>query len=290
MTRQYLDIVFEVVRDEAAMAEGFKDMITDIESHNRAQMVQTLDDLEEIGGRSLDLLLEAEPPGSLVEANLWLRVAVSSWRAGLSESRAGLVALTLNPIDQDGMAALNRGFVDLRVGDRAYQGFLSEMADVDTDLHGGPLPSVVFIPTGQEELFDPENLARRMLLTTDIGAVVDLAVADLRLDPPPLGLQAGLPVVPVADQHGAEATITNRGNIDQVGIRVSLRLVSGAGLDHEDSVVIEELAAGRSTTVRFDALPAEPGTTYELTISVPDGDVVPENDQASITFIVNADD
>jgi hypothetical protein len=289
-TRAYLDVVFAVARDEAAMAAGFTSMISTIDEYSRAAMVQTLDELEEIGATSLDRILDADPPAALVAANQSLRIAVSRWRSGLSEVRAGLVALSVNPIDEEGLATLGRGLIELRVGDSAYLGFLSEMSGIDTDMHGGALPSVAFVPVAEAHLFDPRDLARRMLLAPGLGVVVDLAVADLRLDPPPLGMQGGLPVVPAASTYLAEATISNRGNIDQADIQVDLRLVSGEGLLHEEAMLIPGLKAGQMTTVAFSPLPLTPGSTYELTIRVPEGDSEPENDRRTITFIVNPDE
>ncbi|MEX2322349.1 MAG: hypothetical protein WEA29_01075 [Acidimicrobiia bacterium] len=287
VTRSYLDVVFEVVTEESAMAEGFTDMIATIETFSRARMVQTMNDLEALGVAGFDRLIEAEVPESLVAADLYLRIAISSWRAGLSEVKSGLVLLSANPVDEEGLAGLQRGFIDLRVGDRAYRGFLSEVADLDTSLHGEPLPTLVFIPTGEEAAYDPREIARRMLLAPDLGVVIDLAVADIRLDPPPLGVQGGLPVVPATETLNAEATVSNRGNLDQIAINVTLRLRSSTGALHEQTRIIEVLEAGRATTVTFAPLPVEPGINYEITISVPGGDAQPENDTVSMIFVVN---
>jgi hypothetical protein len=289
VTRSYLDVVFDVVSDEAAMAAGFFEMISEIEEYQRARMIQSLDDLEEVGGSSLDRLVAAEPPASLVGGHQWLMLAVSSWRAGLSETRAGLLALSSNPVDEEGLAAVWRGVFDLRVGDRAYRGFVSAMAGVDTAQHGGSLPSIAFIPAGQEALFDPTSLARRLLLAPGLGPVDDLAVADLRLDPSAVGTRGGLPVLPVASIQRIEATIANRGNIDRIEIPVTLRLISDTGLLHEEVLMISELKAGDLTALAFSPLPVSPGTTYELTISVPEGDTEPDNDSRSVTFVVNPD-
>jgi hypothetical protein len=287
ITRSYLDAVYEVVAEEAVMAEGFSEMMATIETFSRARMVQTMDDLEAFGAAGFDRLLEAEAPESLISADHYLRIAISSWRAGLSEVKSGLVLLSANPIDEVGLAGLQRGFIDLRVGDRAYRGFLSEIADLDTSLHGEPLPSLAFFPTGQEAVYDPREIARRMLLAPDLGVVIDLAVADIRLDPPPLGVQGGLPVIPAVETLNVEATVSNRGNLDQIAINVTLRLRSGTGAVHDQTRVIEVLAAGRSTTVTFAPLPVEPGVNYEITISLPGGDAQPENDTVSMIFVVN---
>jgi hypothetical protein len=288
-TRSYLDVVFAVLRDEAAMADGFTTMIDAIEDYTRTRLVQALDELEEVGEASLDRLLGADPPSSLVAANESLKIAVSRWRSGLSEARAGLVALSANPVDEEGLRSLRRAVVDLLVGDSAYRGFLSGMSGVDTTPFGGTLPSIAFVPPGSDHLYDPTEMARRMLLTPDLRVVVDLAVSDLRLEPRPLGMQGGLPVVAPAPVHLAEATITNRGNIEQVNVRITLRLVSHEGHLHEEEVVIPELRAGEATTAAFSPLTLTPGTTYELSVWVPEGDDEPENDRSSITFLVNPD-
>lgn len=288
VTRSYLDVVFDVVADEAVMADGFTELIATIETFSRARMVQTMDDLEAFGAAGFDRLLNAEAPEALVAADLYLRIAISSWRAGLSEVKSALVLLSANPVDEVGLAGLQRGFIDLRLGDRAYRGFLSEVADVDTSLHGDPLPSLAFIPTGEEAAYDPREIARRMLLADDLRVVIDLAVTDIRLDPPPLGVQGGLPVIPAVETLNAEATVSNRGNLDQIAINVTLRLRSGTGALHEQTRIIEVLEAGRSTTVTFVPLPVEPGVNYEITIFLPGGDVQPENDTVSLIFFVNA--
>jgi hypothetical protein len=287
VTRSYLDVVFEVVSEESAMAEGFTEMIATIETFSRARMVQTMDDLEALGAAGFDRLIEAEAPESLIAADLYLRIAISSWRAGLSEVKSGLVLLSANQVDEEGLAGLQRGFIDLRVGDRAYRSFLSEVADLDTSLHGDPLPTLVFIPTGEEAAYDPREIARRILLAPELGVVIDLAVSDLRLDPPPLGVESGLPVVPAVEALDVEATVSNRGNLDQIAINVTLLLRSGTGVVHEQTRVIEVLEAGRSTTVTFVPLPVEPGVNYQLTISLPGGDAQVENDTVSMIFVVN---
>jgi hypothetical protein len=125
------------------------------------------------------------------------------------------------------------------------------------------------------------------LLAPELGVVIDLAVSDLRLDPPPLGVESGLPVVPAVEALDVEATVSNRGNLDQIAINVTLLLRSGTGVVHEQTRVIEVLEAGRSTTVTFVPLPVEPGVNYQLTISLPGGDAQVENDTVSMIFVVN---
>jgi hypothetical protein len=264
-------------------------MITEIESFTRPRMLQTLEDLEGRSDELVTLLASANPPEDLDRADLWLQMATTSWRNGLSHARAGLIALASDPVDTDGTGAtsLARGVVDLRVGDRAYQGFMSEVADVDTTLLGGAFPTVTFVPAESDPLFEPVSLARRMFLTPGLTEVDDLAVADYRLDPAAVGESEGIPEVPIAASQSIEATIYNRGNTDRVEVVVSLQLVSSDGEEYTASIEIDSIAGGAARTVLFSELPVKPDTFYQVLISIPPGDDVDENDSVTFRFAVN---
>jgi hypothetical protein len=252
-------------------------------------MLQTLETIESRSDQLVTLLASGTPPADLERADLWLEMATTAWRNGLSHARAGLVSLASDPVDIDGSAAasLARGLVDLRVGDRAYQGFMSEVADVDTTLLGGSFPSVVFVPSASDALFNPTDLARRMFLTPGLTAVDDLAVADLRLDPAPVGDSEGLPVVPISARQAIEVTIVNRGNADRAEIPVSMQLVSSDGEEYTATIEIASIAGGAARAVTFADLPVKPGTLYQVRVFLPPGDDDPDNDFIIFRFAVN---
>jgi hypothetical protein len=289
VTRSYLDVIYEVATGQAAASASFNEMITGIEGFTRPRMLSTLEDIEARSDELVTLLARGNPPGDLEEADLWLQIATTSWRNGLSHARAGLIALASNPVDTDGTGAkaLARGLVDLRVGDRAYQGFMSQVSEVDTTLLGGAFPSVVFVPAESDPLFEPVSLARRMFLTPGLSAVDDLAVADLRLDPASVGTSGGLPVVPISANQSIEVTIFNRGNADRVEVVVSLQLVSSDGEEYTASIEIDSIAGGAGRAVSFSDLPVKPGTLYQVLVSIPPGDDDDENDSITFRFAVN---
>ena len=115
LSRAYLDIAFDVITTEEQVAEDFSAMILGIEDYNRATMTELLQDLEAETAAMADLLDEAEPPESLSEAHLFLRIATTTWRSALSDARNGLVALADDPLDDEGLQQLQRGLIDLRV-------------------------------------------------------------------------------------------------------------------------------------------------------------------------------
>ncbi len=289
LTREYLDLAFDVVGTEQEAAVAFSSMIENVEDFNRAAMISLLEQLEEDTADLVDRLDEADPPTSLQKGHGFLLIATTAWRSALSDARSGLIALTEDVLDEDGMATLTRGLVELRVGDRAYVGFLSELSEVDTELQGGDPPLVAFVPSAQEGLFDAQKLAKRLYLTTDLGPVQSVAVADIRLDPASVGRQRGFPVLAATPAQSAEVTIANRGNIPVVEVRVQLSLVGNDGTLWQAEQEIDRLEGGELTTLVFSELPVVPGTTYDITATSLFDDDEDEDDTSSIRFVVNAE-
>jgi hypothetical protein len=287
LSRAYLDMAFDVIITEEKVAEDFSAMILGIEDYNRATMTELLQDLEADTAAMVDLLDEAEPPESLQQAHLFLRIATTTWRSALSDARNGLVALADDPLDDDGLTQLERGLVDLRVGDSAYAGFLSEMTDVDTELQGGRPPVVAFVLSSQEELFVSQDLARRLFLAPELGPVQNIAIADLRLDPAPVGEQEGLPVIAFLGTQRAEVTVSNRGNISAAAISIQLSLISNEGTLWEARQAIDLLEGGSLTSIVFSEIPIEPGITYQIVATSLFADDDDEDDSFSLTFLVN---
>jgi len=286
ITRGYLDLAFDVASTERETALAFSSMIEGIEDFNRAAMINLLEQLEEDTANLVDQLDDADPPEALIEGHLFLRIATTTWRSALSDARTGLIALTDKVLDEDGMAILTRGLVDLRVGDSAYAGFLSSLTDVDTELQGDP-PVVAFVPSAQEGLFDATDLARRLFLTTELGPVQSIAVADVRLEPASVGRQGGLPVLAITPNQTAEVTISNRGNIPALDIGVQLSLVGNDGTLWEAVQEIAVLDGGELRTLVFSDLPVDPGSTYEIIATSLFDDDEDEDDSFSMLFLVN---
>jgi hypothetical protein len=287
LTRRYLDVAFDVARTERDTARQFSSMIENVEDFNRASLLSLLQQLEADTAVLVDELDQVEPPESLVQGHLYLRIATTTWRSALSDARSGLVGLSDNVLDEDALGTLTRGLVDLRVGDSAYSGFLSELSDVDTSLQGGELPVVAFVPSDIEGLFDAQELARRIFLTEEIGPSQNVALADLRLDPAAVGEQEGLAVLAITPIQRAEVTVANRGNIPAAAIVVQLSLISNEGQLWEARQEIDQLDGGQLTTLVFSDLPVEPGTTYEIIATSLFPDDKDEDDTVRLLFLVN---
>ena len=286
-TRAYLDVAFEVAGIAEDVTASLSDLVVNVEDYDRATLLERLGSMETSAEQMVVRLLDVEAPASLTAASVFLRIAAGAWRSGISDARVGILALSANPLDEEGLVALASGLIDLRVGDRAYVGFLSGIGEVDTTLQGGSLPSIAFVPAADDALYEPRDLARRMFLAGSIAPIDDIALADLKLEPGPVGVSGGMPVVAVTASQSAEVVVANRGNVDVTGITVTLNLVGNSGELFETEQEVAGLEAGTLTSLTFADLPVSPGVTYEISVSISRDDDDEENDSLKVRFTVN---
>jgi hypothetical protein len=290
MRREYLDRALTFAASEADLADQLADMVLRLEQIGRPAMVSTLDDLQE-GTASVARDLEGleEPPGELGESDAFLAIAAVRWRDGISRVREGLIGLSEAAMDEDSLGVLQQGLMDLGVGDSAFAQFLEGLDQQELTSLGLDFPAVAFVPAGGETLFDAQSLAERLILSPGLTVLENLAVADLHLDPEPIGEQVSLPVVPVSDSLDADVTVANRGTVRAVAVKVILEFTSADGPLETFEQEIAVLEPGALTTVSFPGLPAQPGGLYEIVVSLGSEDDDPSDDTLSFTFIMNTD-
>lgn len=291
LRREYLDFAIGVAGAEEDAAVRFADMVVRLDELARPTVVTTLTEVEEITVEQAEVVREADgPPPGLEESHVALEIAVGKWNDGVEGVRLGIETLSETPLDPEGLAVLEQGLVDLRVGDAAYLDFRDHVSGVDVGEVGREFPSISFVPEESELLFDAADIARRIFLSPGLGVVRDLAVADLSLDPGPMGSESGVPVVPLSDTLDAEVTISNKGTVEETGVPVQLDLISqddGSRVTFTEDVGV--IGPGALASVRFADLPVEPGALYEIVASVPAEDDDDTNDTAFFVFIRNAE-
>ncbi len=290
MRREYLDQALSFAAAEADLADQLADMVLRLEQIGRPAMVSTLDDLQEgTAAVARDLEGLEEPPGELGADDSYLAIAAVRWRDGISRVRLGLIGLSETASDPDSLDLLQQGLQDLGVGDSAFAQFVASLDQEELTSLGLEFPAVAFIPAGGETLFDAQSLAQRLILSPGLTVLENLAVADLHLDPAPIGEQELLPVVPVSESLDADVTVANRGTVRAVAVTVILELVSEDATKVTFEQEIAVLEPGALTTVSFLDLPAEPGKLYEIVVSLGGEDDDPSDDQLSFTFLRNTD-
>jgi hypothetical protein len=288
LRREYLDLAIDVANGEEEAAIRFSDMVVRLDELSRPAVVGLLEDVE---AQVLDLsrtLESASPPGDRLErAHTAFAVAAQQWKDGIIATRSGIETLSETPLDPDGLAALEQGLIDLRVGDAAYVDFLDLTVEIDVTDLGREFPEVAFVPAESELLFEATDIARRIFLTPDLGVLRNLAVADIKLEPGPLGDSDGVPVVPLSDSLDAEVTISNRGTIEEYKVVVQLDLISAEGEQVTFEQQIDVIEPNSLTSLTFADLPVSPGALYELVATLPGDDDDRSDDSASLVFIRN---
>jgi len=287
MRREYLDTALSGARGEEGLAERFSSLIIELQDTERTLMIETLDYLEESVNLLVGDLASAPPPGGLYEVSVYLDVATASWRDGIEQIKEAILVFAESEGEPVDTLALDLGLANLRVGDATYRRFLDALAAAEVELGERVFPEVAFIPDEQTGLFEPDDVVRRLLLSELLGAVRDLAVSDLNLDPGPTGEEGGIPVVPYSEQLDAAITIANRGNVFVEDARVVVEVVSNEGDYAEFEQAVGSLQPGQLTALLFENLPVEPGKIYEVIVTLPDGDDDRTNDRLSIVFVRN---
>jgi hypothetical protein len=287
LRREYLDQALAFAQGESDLATRLADMVDRLEELGRPGMLAVLDELQqESAALARDLADARMPSGDLEKGALYLQIAAERWRDGISYMRQGLLSLSQTALDPGGEALLAQGLVDLSVGDSAFSSVLGLARAGETSELGQDFPEVAFVPSSSAAAYAAADLAQRLGNTPGLAVQEDLSVADLRLDPGPLGEQLGLPVIPVSDDLTAQVTVANHGTVPAVNIAVVLHLY-GDGTDDRMDQTIALLQPGALTTVTFDGLPAEPGKLYQVVVSLDVQDEDASNDTVRFTFIRN---
>ena len=293
VSREYLDAVFDVSTGEEDLAASFADLVGRLEELERPILTDALELLEAEAAVLADELGRAVPPGDgdLFRANSFLTIAVTSWKDGMTGFRLAILTLSNDPLDETGRSQLEGALNDLRVGDAAYQEFKGSVrVAAEAGTLAESFPVVEFVPEASADDLTVDEITRRMLQAPGLGVIINLGIADIKLEPGPTGERNGIPVVPVSDSLDAEAIISNRGTVPVDTITVHLTLVSNEGDTFEDSLGIERLEPGELTTVSFVDLPVQGGRLYEVVVSLGGQDDDPTDDRQTFQFLRNADE
>jgi len=292
--RRELDDYLEAARVTATRYEALgvraDAVIAGLETADRASLLEVLSESTAEAQSAAEELAAVPIPNSAVVPAGFLEVAVDSWHTGVIDFEEAVLAVLDNPDDPIGALLLEESFMSFRVGDRAYAKFAEAVAEVDEDAEARPYPMVVFIPVELNVRFDSLLIADRIqALEDDLAVQHDVAVSDVRYDPPPAGDRGGQIVIPFSDALSVEATVTNRGNEPETAVTTRLILTDTSEVViSQQEQLIDELAPGESATLAFTNLVTDPGQFYELVIIIlVAGDDDPESNRYSEVFFRN---
>jgi len=272
----YLDAARATASTYETLAVRADALVAGLEEADRPALLSLLETTAAEAAAAENMLLGVKIPGKLATASGLLNTAAAAWRDGIGALETGVVLLLEDPADVAGTAALTAAFLDLRVGDRAYERFGVLIAQ---EAGERPFPDVVFVTEDRELRYDAELVVQRLSVLEELAPDHDIAIADVRFDPTPTGDREGRSVIPFSPTLNIEVSVVNRGNEPESNIPVRLRLV-GLDIDitYDDSQLIDFLEPGAAANLRFLDLPVQPGEFYEVVLSA---DLASDEDQTS---------
>lgn len=289
----YMAVATEVAQNQAEAADSLTQMLIDLGALERQDIMSRIESLGEQAEDDARLLAAQNVPASVAEANGYLAVALDAWRESLTSLEATVLLILDTEEDElEGNTALTSAFELLRVGDRAFAGFLEAKSRIEGDVAAGPIAEVAYVAEERENLFDGVRIADRLRVTLRFVERHDISVT-ARTDPAPLGTRNDRPVVPTSETFTVLGVVTNRGNVAEEGIEVTMSLRAGPGDETQITreQLILSLAPGEATTVEFADLTLVPGAFYDLrlTASIAE-DADPLNNFFELSFYRNQDE
>ncbi len=285
----YLALVKEISDDQALVATGLADLFTTMGDLERPDIVGRITRLDTEVQDMLGLFEEVTVTVAVGEANGFFVVAASSWAGGLSVLSDAIIEVLDGEGDgRLGVAMLDAGFADLRVGDRAYQLFRQSLDRIDSDLVTREYADFGYVAGEREILYDAAAIANHLRTTLRFVENRDVSVR-ATTDPEPLGSENGIRVVPDSDAFSVQVVVTNEGNVSVELITVTSRLGAAGGDESDErSEIVAVLEPGEATTVLFADFVLVPGVVYELQVGADiSDDDVPDNNLWNLILIRN---
>lgn len=292
-TRAELDYLSEMRAQAAALSKDgdtLKVVVSRLHRIDRDELNTAMDGIRENLAAGLDFVEQPPPTGELLPVRALYRASLTSWEQGISGYASAVLIAADDPRSETVIDMMANALAELRAGDtvyldlqteyEAFEGFsqpVSALPPVEMMPAQGPIVSLsaAYVDSAR----NPNNgLALRP------GLSVSQVISDpeWQVDPDE---QA---VVPATQSLSFSVVVTNTGNVVSIPETVVLTLVGGPEQESRQSE-IQPLQPGSQVTVRFDDLPVDPGTVYQVaaavTVTGDDSDL--DDNEIRVQFEVN---
>jgi hypothetical protein len=283
----YLDTSQQWAMVAASSSEEFVDLVDRLPEVTREEFATTMAAIRSASGASGGMLDEADVPADALDAHARLTLAHGSWLTGLELIEGAVLAAADDPDDLDPIEVIDRGLVELAVGDRSYEGAVEQLValEAEADVEVATFPIASFAPAAAGD-----EIVAAVRGAADLGQRRDLAVTAVGFEPRPLGeTLAGAGIIPHTDRLIVNATISNLGNEAVNSVDVQVVLTSDrTGTGGSKSETVERLEAGEATSLEF-VFQVLPIANYDLVIDVAgtSGETDLDNNVVILRFVVN---
>lgn len=271
-------------------AGPYQDVIVDTGASDRQVLVEATDEslatLADVQTQIDDAPVDTDLAGPLA---VWGE-AVFSWQRGATEFREKLLAAADDPEAVGIEVSLTNSLVDLYAGDRLYERFVDRWSEAGADPPVAGFPDFGFLPADY-----PVGGAAVQLVETaraeesPLRLESDVAIFQVVTEPELVLNTDEQLVVVFTESMVVNVVVVNRGNGISDPIEVTLEMLGPESEPITMTQTVDPLEPDINTTVSFTNLAVTPGSTYELTLTLPlaEGEVESEDNLQAFTFRVN---
>ncbi len=283
----YIDTAHQAAVESSATAVDFANLIGRTPTVDRQEFITTLAGLRATMSGANAAIEGVEAPTRAADAQARLVLASRSWLRGLDLIEGGLLDAADRPGDDVPAMVIERGIVELAVGDRSYEDAVTELTLLQSslDVDFSSYPVVAFTPAS-----GILGLIAEAQASVGLPLRRDAAITSVGFNPRRLGTtDLGEAILPLTSELVVTVTVLNQGNEALAEVIVAVTLTGDrAGAGAQDTRTIDRLVPGESSTfeVTFEVVPV---VQYVLRVAVPivSGDVDVENNTHTERFIVN---
>jgi len=264
----YLTTAEEVAARHGGFAERLGALLQGLGQEERPSVILRLETLAveaRDAGRLLDDMVVTRPVAKVSGS---MGVAVGAWNDALAAIDDAMIAvLDAEDGDTSGDERLRAAFELLKLGDRAYQGVLAEVALLDPELVPMAFPEFTYTGGEYAALYNASVIAERLRLVPTLSEIVDVAIVATTVPAPVSEGTGGIWAIPASAAFAVEVTVSNNGNVAAENINVVVTLQQLASSERIPPLgrVIPAIEPGASEILTFTDLAPEAGLVYTVT-------------------------
>ena len=268
------------------------DLVGDLSRVDRSEFQSVVMGVEEALTAASEVAAQDSPEEALLGVSTLFRLAVESWREGISGVSGAILRAADDPGDAAAVDDLASAVVLVRAGDTIYDALIDELSRDEVPSPVGEMPDVRLLPVDAPvTVLAPAWVSAARSESGGLALRPSVRIEQVATSPEWVTSADGGVVVPATDILDVAVVVGNAGNTEaEAGGTVELTLATAEAEPVVLSRPVPEIAAGASTSVIFTELAVVPGLSYQVqVILTPAGpDAFAEDNRHSTGFVVNA--
>jgi hypothetical protein len=280
--QSYLDQALPAIQQSSQQGLDIAAVRTEAANLSPATMIGHINGVVTQAQQTLATVEKLNPPPAAKSADSLLVAALDLRLAGTKALGAAIgTALSGQPIAA-GVQALADVGIDFEAADRTYILFQQAMTPVNP-----PLPASVWVSDSSS--YSPDTLSVFVSTLRSEGSLTpvhDVSVVLVTTNPPPVSLQNGLQMLPVAKQLSMQIVVADIGNQPEKNLTVTAAIAPALFGPTQSVRDFVDLVPGQTKTVSLGGLRVVAGQPTTLTVKIdsPAGETNIADDSKVITL------